>query len=160
MGDALQRFVKQTHSHRRIGFARRWRAPAADILSLDPAAMRQAMFGDRTAAVAIETIPDTPKADAIVSTILARRALARFGWQFPDNPRLLRYLYRVKVPTMIIWGERDRYVSLSHASAYHDGIAASKLKTVTNSGHLPHVEAPGMCADIIIDFLRNSATNP
>ena len=38
-------------------------APAGDILSLDPAAMRQAIFGNPAAAVAMETIPDTPKAD-------------------------------------------------------------------------------------------------
>lgn len=132
-------------------------APSADILSLDPAAMRQTLFRDPTSSLAMETIPDTPKAEAMVSTILARRALARFGWQFPDNPRLLRYLYRVKVSTMIIWGERDGYVSLSHGRAYHQGIAASKLKTVSDSGHLPHVEAPAVCADIIIDFLRNSS---
>ena len=47
-------------------------APAADILSLDPGAMRQAMFGDPASALALETIPNTPKAEAMESTILAR----------------------------------------------------------------------------------------
>ena len=131
-------------------------ATAADILSLDAAALRQILFGDPESSLAMEIIPDIPKDEAIVSTILARRALARFGWQFPDNPRLIRNLYRVKVPTMILWGERDRYVSLSHGQAYHQGIANSKLKTVSDCGHLPHLEAPGACADIIIDFLRKT----
>ena len=65
-------------------------APASDILSLDGPALRQALFGDPTSALAMETIPDTPKAEEMVSTILARRTLARFAWQFPDNPRLQR----------------------------------------------------------------------
>jgi pimeloyl-ACP methyl ester carboxylesterase len=128
-------------------------APAADILSLDPAAMRQAMFGDPTGAVAIATIPDIPKADDIVGMILARRALARFAWQFPDNPRLLRYLYRIAAPTLIVWGERDGFVSIAHAKAYQDGIPKSKLMTIHNAGHLPHVETPEVCANLMIGFL-------
>jgi pimeloyl-ACP methyl ester carboxylesterase len=128
-------------------------APAADILSLDPAAMRQAMFGNPTAVVAIATIPDTPKADDIVGTILARRALARFAWQFPDNPRLLRYLYRIQVPTLILWGERDGFVSVAHGQAYHEGIGGSEFKTIPRAGHLPHIEAPESCADVMSSFL-------
>src|SRR5574341_412424 len=55
-------------------------APAADVLSLDGPAMRQVIFGDPASALAVETLPDTPKADDMVSTILARRTLARFAW--------------------------------------------------------------------------------
>jgi pimeloyl-ACP methyl ester carboxylesterase len=128
-------------------------APAADILSLDPAAMRQAMFGDPNAAVAMETIPDTPKAEHMVGTILARRALARFAWQFPDNPRLRRYLHRVRVPTQIVWGECDGFVSAAHGQAYHEGIGGSEFKTIPNAGHLPHIEAPESCADVMSSFL-------
>jgi pimeloyl-ACP methyl ester carboxylesterase len=133
-------------------------APAADILSLDWAATRQAIFADPSSVVALETIPDAPKAEAMVSTILARRTFARFAWQFPDNPRLLRYLYRMHVPTLIIWGEGDRYVPVAHGRAYQEGIANSKLLTIPNSGHLPHIEAPEACAKIMSDFLGNSRT--
>jgi pimeloyl-ACP methyl ester carboxylesterase len=128
-------------------------APATDILSLDPSAMRQAMFGDPTAPVAIETIPDTLKADDIVGAILARRALARFAWQFPDNPRLLRYLYRIQVPTLILWGERDGFVSVAHGQAYHERISGSEFKTIPRAGHLPHIETPESCADVMSSFL-------
>jgi pimeloyl-ACP methyl ester carboxylesterase len=128
-------------------------APTPDILSLDPAAVRQTLFSDPSSSLALETIPDTPKADAIVSTILARRALARFAWQFPDNPRLIRYLYRVKVPTMILWGECDGFVSVAHGRAYHEGISGAEFKTIPNAGHLPHVETPEVCANLMTGFL-------
>jgi pimeloyl-ACP methyl ester carboxylesterase len=129
-------------------------APAADVFGLDPVALRQALFADPAGALAMEILLETPKADAIVSTILARRTLARFAWQFPDNPRLRRYLDRVKVPTMILWGERDGVVSAAHGRAYREGIAGAKLATIPNAGHLPHIEAPAVCADIINEFLR------
>ena len=132
-------------------------APAADILSLDPGAMRQAMFGDPASLLALETIPTTPKAEAIESVILARRVLARFAWQFPDNPRLRRYLQRIQLPTLGLWGERDGIVTTAHGKAYHDGIAKSQFAIIADSGHLPHVEAPETCADIMVEFLRNSS---
>jgi pimeloyl-ACP methyl ester carboxylesterase len=132
-------------------------APAADILSLDGPALRQALFGDPNSALALATLPDAPQGDDMISTILARRTLARFAWQFPDNPRLRRYLYRIKVPTQIIWGERDGYVSPVHGRAYHEGIVGSEFKTIANAGHLPHVEAPDACAALIAGFLQRSA---
>jgi pimeloyl-ACP methyl ester carboxylesterase len=105
----------------------------------------------------MKTIPDTPEADDIAGTILARRALARFGWQFPDNPRLRRYLDRIAAPTLILWGERDGFVSLAHGRAYHDGISGSEFKTIPNAGHLPHVEAPETCAEAMLKFLSRDS---
>ena len=132
-------------------------APTPDILSLDPAAMRQTLFSDPASSLAMEIIPDTPKAEAIVSTILARRALARFAWQFPDNPRLVRYLYRVKVPTMVLWGELDGFVSVAYGRAYHQGITKSELVVLPNCGHLPHVEALDACAETMLRFLSTDS---
>ena len=128
-------------------------APAPDILSLDPAASRQAIFADPFSALALEVIPETPKPEDVVSVLLARQTLARFGWQFPDNPRLLRYLYRIEAPTLILWGERDGCVSIAHGQAYHEGIGGSEFKMIPNAGHLPHIEAPEACADVMSSFL-------
>lgn len=128
--------------------------PVADVLSLDGAALRQILFSDPNSPLAMETLPDTPKADAIVSTILGRRTLARFAWQFPDNPKLLRYLYRARLPALILWGERDGYVPLAHGKAYHEGIANSELNAIPSVGHLPHLEAPEACAKLMSSFLR------
>jgi len=128
-------------------------APAADILGIEIAAVRQAVFADPRAPLALQTIPDTPKSDEIVSSLLARQTLARFAWQFPDNPRLSRYLYRVTAPTLIIWGERDGFVPLAHGKAFQHGVVNSELVVVPNSGHLPHVEAADACVEIISNFL-------
>jgi pimeloyl-ACP methyl ester carboxylesterase len=128
--------------------------PAADVLSLDGAELRKTIFADAKSALALATLPDTPKAEDMVRDILARRALARFAWQFPDNPKLRGYLYRVKLPTLILWGELDGYVSLTHANAYQSGIVDSSLETFTAAGHLPHVEAAENCAVALMKFLR------
>jgi pimeloyl-ACP methyl ester carboxylesterase len=132
-------------------------APAADILSLDPAMTRQIVFADPSSALASEIVPDMPKPNEMANVILARQTLARFAWQFPDNPRLLRYLYRAHVPTLVIWGERDGVVPVAHAQAYHERIANSELVIMPSSGHLPHIEEPANCTNIIINFVRRFA---
>jgi pimeloyl-ACP methyl ester carboxylesterase len=128
-------------------------APAPDILSLDAGASRQAIFADPSSALALEVIPETPKPEEVVSVLLARQTLARFAWQFPDNPRLLRYLYRIQAPTLILWGEHDGFVSTAHGQAYHEGIGGSEFKMIPNAGHLPHVEASEACGDVMSSFL-------
>jgi pimeloyl-ACP methyl ester carboxylesterase len=135
-------------------------APSADILGLDPAALRQAAFADATSLLALETIPNMPKAEAIESTILARRALARFAWQYPDNPGLRRYLKRVRLPTLILWGAKDAIVRPEHGRAYQEGIGNSELIVLDHVAHLPHVEAPETCARVIGDFLRRTVARP
>src|SRR5262249_23738543 len=131
-------------------------APAPDILSLDPTASRQVIFADPFSALALEVIPETPKPEEVVNFLLARQTLARFAWQFPDHPRLWRYLYRAEARTLILWGERDGFIHVAHGKAYHGGIGGSKLIILRNSGHLPHVESTEMCGKVMIDFLRNS----
>jgi pimeloyl-ACP methyl ester carboxylesterase len=91
---------------------------------------------------------------------LARQTLARFAWQFPDNPGLHRYLYRVKVPTLVIWGEDDGFVPIAHGQAYHEGISKAELVVLPGCGHLPHVEQPALCQKIVLDFLRKSESEP
>jgi pimeloyl-ACP methyl ester carboxylesterase len=130
--------------------------PAADILSLDPVALRHAAFGEPASLLALETIPNMPKAEAIENTILARRSLARFAWQFPDNPKLQRYLSRIALPTLILWGVKDAIVPPEHGRAYQEGIRRSELVLLDKLAHLPHVEAPETCARVVADFLRRT----
>jgi pimeloyl-ACP methyl ester carboxylesterase len=132
-------------------------APVADVLSLDGPALRRTLFAEPNSLLALQTLPDTPQVDSIVSTILGRRALARFAWQFPDDPRLLRYLYRARLPSLILWGERDQCVPIAHGKAFHDGIVDSEFAAIAGAGHLPHLETPEECAQIVLDFLRRSS---
>ena len=128
-------------------------APATDLLRLDAAQMRQVVFADPDTAVAQELIPDIPPPESLEAHFRARQTLARFAWQFPDNPKLLRYLYRIKTPTLIIWGAQDGVVSTAHAQAYLRGIAGAELVLLPRCGHLPLVEQPEACASAVRHYL-------
>ena len=105
------------------------------------------------ATVAQELVPDTPTAAALEATLRARQVLARFAWQFPDNPTLTRYLYRVKTPTLIVWGAQDGVVSTAHAQAYLRGIAGAELVVLPHCGHLPHAEQPEALVQAVLTYL-------
>lgn len=128
-------------------------APATDLLRLDAAQMRAAVFADPHSPAAYSLIPDVPPQDTMRHYLQSRQLLARFAWQFPDNPKLTNYLYRVTVPTLIVWGEHDTVVPLAHARAYRDGIPQAELVVLPRCGHLPQAEQPAALADTLLTYL-------
>ena len=46
------------------------------------------------------------------------------------------------IPTLIVWGDGDTIIPVSHAYSAHEVIAGSRLEIIAGSGHFPHVEAP------------------
>jgi pimeloyl-ACP methyl ester carboxylesterase len=128
-------------------------APATDVLQLDPARTRGALFADATTPLAHEVVPDTPPPESIEPMLKARQVLARFAWQFPDNPKLAGYLYRIKCPTQIVWGERDGVVPVTHAQVYEARIAQATRTLLPGCGHLPHVERPLALSDAVLQYL-------
>jgi len=57
-----------------------------------------------------------------------------------ENPRLLRRLRRIRVPTLLIWGAEDRVLPLPYATAYRDAIPGASLVVIPDSGHVPAVD--------------------
>ncbi len=127
--------------------------PTVDLLRLDPGQLRSVLFADPTAAVAQALVPDLPAPDTLAATLQARQMLARLAWQFPDNPKLGRYLYRVKTPTLILWGAQDAVVPTAYADAYARGISGAEMVMFPRCGHLPQSEQPEICVRTVLDYL-------
>jgi pimeloyl-ACP methyl ester carboxylesterase len=129
-------------------------SPASDVFQLDPAQMRAAIFAEATAPLARELVPDAPPPESIEAMLKARQTFARLAWQFPDNPKLASYLYRVKCPTLIVWGERDGVVPVTHGRVYQTEIAEAVLTILPSCGHLPHAEQPQALATTVLKYLE------
>jgi pimeloyl-ACP methyl ester carboxylesterase len=59
----------------------------------------------------------------------------------------------VKVPTLILWGGRDRLIPLQSALQFQRDIAGSKLAVFDDLGHVPHEEDPARTAGAVKGFL-------
>jgi pimeloyl-ACP methyl ester carboxylesterase len=63
------------------------------------------------------------------------------------------------LPTLLIWGDRDRIIPAAHSYAAHDAMPGSRLKVLAGVGHFPHVESPTAVVDILHNFIGTAAPN-
>jgi pimeloyl-ACP methyl ester carboxylesterase len=59
-------------------------------------------------------------------------------------------------PTLIVWGERDHTIPISHGREAHEAIAGSRFETLPRAAHFPHLEDPEGLAAAIRDFMRTT----
>ncbi len=83
---------------------------------------------------------------------------ARLTWKpYMHNPRLARFLPRVKNPALIVWGREDRIVPVVCGEQYRRLLPNASLSVLERCGHLPPIEHPDAFATLVMDFLGGSA---
>jgi pimeloyl-ACP methyl ester carboxylesterase len=83
---------------------------------------------------------------ALTATINWYRAAFRYRSKFPDST--------VRVPTRILWGERDAFLLSEMA---HDSLRycdSAELYTFANASHWLQHEEPARVSELLIDFFR------
>jgi len=143
-----------------VGSAGLWvdDAPIADLFAslLSPERLRSMIFHDPNSFLAQLLLPAQPSPEQMLLSFKAMQAAARVGWNpFMHNPKLRRRLYRIKSPTLILWGESDKLIPLAHAHAYHEGIKNSQMVILKQCGHLPMFEKTEEFVKAVVGFLRS-----
>jgi pimeloyl-ACP methyl ester carboxylesterase len=81
-------------------------------------------------------------------------ALCLYGWQpYLYNPALARWLHRIQVPTLVLWGEADGIVSPAYGRAYAGLIPGARFACLPQAGHHPELEQPEAFAAHVLEFL-------
>ena len=60
------------------------------------------------------------------------------------------------MPTLIVWGERDSIIPVSHGVAAHEAIPGSQLVVLPGAGHMPHHHDPQRFADALTTFCQTT----
>jgi len=102
---------------------------------------------------AYSSLAGAPNRSAFVRTM---RGVIEPGGQMV-NARDRLYL-AAHIPTLIVWGDNDGIIPVEHAYVAHDMIDTSRLEILEGVGHFPHVEAPEVFSDVLLDFME--ATEP
>jgi pimeloyl-ACP methyl ester carboxylesterase len=60
------------------------------------------------------------------------------------------------IPMLLVWGDRDPVLPVSHARAATRDLPGCRLEVVPGAGHLPHQSDPARFVLVVDDFLRAS----
>ena len=61
------------------------------------------------------------------------------------------------VPTLIVWGARDRVIPVAHAAVAHELIPGSRLEILEDCGHFVPLERPERFVAMLEDFLASTS---
>jgi pimeloyl-ACP methyl ester carboxylesterase len=119
-----------------------------DIFLSSREAHTRAIYFDQTIADRALELP--LEGDALDTFLRNRYATARVGWQ-PRlyDPHLAKWLHRVNVPTLVVWGEHDRIFPVAMQAEFVRLIPGAQAATIPNCGHVPHRE----CTDAFVAVL-------
>ncbi|HUZ22040.1 MAG TPA: alpha/beta fold hydrolase [Acidimicrobiales bacterium] len=124
-------------------------APTVDMFRIPPQEVlgyltdRPERYGDPAA---------PPDVDQLVERYRESTTVAQLFWERNFDLKLARWLHRVKVPTLMIWGERDRLVPAAQAPTWLSLLPDARLELVADAGHLVLGEVPE-APDLIRRFL-------
>ena len=130
--------------------------PVLDIFAAAPDELARAVYHDpeSPAAKAATQIPED--GEARISYILERtkllRVAAKYMWPIP-NRGLAKRLHRVRMPTLLVWGESDGVVPVAYAADFQARLPNARVEIIPQAGHLPQLEQPDRVLDVVTKFL-------
>ena len=126
-----------------------------DIFALSPEEVVRLQYHDPARAVVdYASLSD----DELLVIARNRQATALYAWEpYFHNPKLRQRLHRVTIPTLLVWGASDRFVTPGYyGTAYRNAIPGAQLAVIDQAGHWPHVEQPEVFVERVGAFLASA----
>jgi pimeloyl-ACP methyl ester carboxylesterase len=61
----------------------------------------------------------------------------------------------IQVPTLILWGGKDRLIPLEFGQRFAHDIHGSRLAVFDSLGHVPHEEDPARTVAVVLPFIQS-----
>jgi pimeloyl-ACP methyl ester carboxylesterase len=124
-----------------------------DIFALSLAEVTRLKYHDLTRAAIDYTMLSDDELTVIARN---REATALYMWEpYFHNPKLRHRLHRIDIPTLLLWGASDQFVTSGYyGTAYQKAIPGAKLEMINEAGHLPHIEQPEACVERVRTFIE------
>jgi pimeloyl-ACP methyl ester carboxylesterase len=130
--------------------------PAGDNFIWGPEEAMRNLYHDQAEADRLLALP--PNEAQLDAMLHNRFTVAKFGWQ-PRwyDPDLEKWLHRIKLPALVVWGDDDRIMPPAYAALWRKRLPDARLVMIPECGHLPHVEHATRVAGEIHKFLEGVA---
>ena len=97
------------------------------------------------------SLGDAGSRQAFLHTV--RAVIEPGGQRVSANARLS---LAAQIPSLIVWGERDSIIPVSHGEAAHAAMPGSRLVRFPGAGHMPHDDEPERFAQTLIEFCEGT----
>lgn len=97
------------------------------------------------------TLADGESRAAFVHTL---RGVVEPGGQRVDASDRL-YLAQ-HIPFLLIWGQHDSIIPVSHGYSTHEQVPGSRLEVFADSGHFPQLDEPGRFLEVLTGFIDST----
>jgi pimeloyl-ACP methyl ester carboxylesterase len=87
-------------------------------------------------------LPTGPDPEFMAARYREATTVARLLWEKPWDSKFKRYLHRINVPTLIIWGDEDKLVPHQQADLWRKALPNAKVQIFAGAGHLVLDEKP------------------
>jgi len=127
----------------------------ADIYAITDKQLAELVYADPQAMSRnVKALPESE----LTLMARAREATGRYAWTpYMHDPKLKGRLHRIRIPSLVLWGEADRIVSPDYGRSFAAAIPDARFGTIPGAGHFPHLEQPGALARRIVDFVEGNA---
>jgi pimeloyl-ACP methyl ester carboxylesterase len=130
--------------------------PVVDFSGVPVESLPALLFADPTGPAATSgPAPDPTDLDAMLRASLTVASILQFVWPLPDKG-LRKRLYRLKAPTLIVWGTKDALVDVAYADMFKAAIADARVELIEGSGHIPQVENAEQTIAAVTKFLAEA----
>jgi pimeloyl-ACP methyl ester carboxylesterase len=126
-----------------------------DIFLWSPEKSARNLFHDEKRA---EAALAQPLGEAEQAAVMKNRLVtAKLAWQ-PRlyNPHLAKWLHRIKLPTLILWGDDDKIIPPAYGPAFAKLIPGARLEVIKDSGHVPQIEQADQWVGEITQFIEET----
>jgi pimeloyl-ACP methyl ester carboxylesterase len=121
-----------------------------DIFNVNPATVRRAAWHDEKNAPDYDAMTD----EELIVHARNWESLCLYAWHpLLYNPQLKHWLGRIRVPTLVLWGDSDGIVSPDYGRAYSGLIPGSRFELIERAGHHPELEQPERFVERVMAFL-------
>jgi pimeloyl-ACP methyl ester carboxylesterase len=133
-----------------VKFGGREERDIADIYALSEEELRRRTFFDPAAVMPdYAQLPD----EEVAAVVRDRWATALYAWRpYMHDPALLQWLHRVRVPSLVLWGDSDGIVTPEYGRKLAAALPAASFVLIANAGHYPQIERPAAVAEAITRF--------
>lgn len=98
-----------------------------------------------------DALPDAAARRAFVRTLRAA-----VDWRGQAITMLDRCYLAKDMPTLLVWGDRDGVIPVSHAYQVHAAMPGSRLEIFADTGHFPHQNDPRRFLRLFQDFYEGT----